>query len=190
MSVRKVSPPFELLGLTAHDPFCRNNSSSTTSTTQDTVSHNDQMNRVMSLPLQQQMKLDEPVDPAATPKNEVISFEAVKRSRSPRPKTLPGLVSSSNKAEIPGLAQLAGKALLNSPQAPQQVKAFARTLVEGLLIDCTGQQQVETIAPPTDGEGDEATDVSFSLAVDEQPITKEDSSHAMDPDSLEESKDS
>ena len=102
-------------------------------------------------------------------------------------------MSSSNKAEIPGLAQLAGKALLNSPQAPQQVKAFARTLVEGLLIDCTGQQQVETTAtgaPPTDGEGDEATDVSFSLAVDEQPITKEDSSHAMDPDSLEESKDS
>ena len=159
--------------------FCRNNSSSTTSTTQDTVSHHS--SRVMSLQLMS-LKPDDPVDPAATPKNEVVSFEVVKRSRSPRPKTLPGLVT--NKAEIPGLAQLAGTALLNSPQAPQQVKAFAKTLVEGLLIDC---QQDVTL--PTDGEGDEATDVSFSLAVDEQPITKEDSSHAMDPDSLEESKD-
>jgi hypothetical protein len=41
------------------------------------------------------------------------------RSKSPRPQTLPGLVKSSDsKADesIPGLAQLAGNALLASPQ--------------------------------------------------------------------------
>jgi len=139
-------------------------------------------------------------DPAATPKNEFVAFSGEKacshhpRSRSPRPKTLPGLVASSKPdkdQKIPGLAQLAGTALLNSPQAPQQVKAFAKTLVEGIITDCTVVQP-----PPTaddDVVDDEATDVSFSLAIDEQPITKdltEDCSHNMDPDSLEESKDS
>jgi len=68
------------------------------------------------------------------------------RSRSPRPQTLPGLVREGEQQDecavtkIPGLAQLAGSALLNSPQAPQQVKAFARNLVEGLLSDTIAKQ--------------------------------------------------
>ena len=58
------------------------------------------------------------------------------RSKSPRPKTLPGLTKSCSESQaIPGLVQLAGSALLNSPQAPLQVKAFAKTLVEGLITD-------------------------------------------------------
>ena len=57
---------------------------------------------------------------------------------------IPGLVREGEQQDavtkIPGLAQLAGSALLNSPQAPQQVKAFARNLVEGLLSDTMAKQ--------------------------------------------------
>ena len=115
------------------------------------------------------------IDPAVTPKNEEfheIQQQPAKRSKSPRPKTLPGLLTGENN-KIPGLAQLAGTALLNSPQAPQQVKAFAKTLVEGLMTDSMGHG--------LRGDEGDATDVSLSLAAD-------DSSH-VDPDSLEENKD-
>ena len=73
------------------------------------------------------------------------------RSRSPRPQTLPGLVRDGEAEDdaavmkIPGLKQLAGTALINSPQAPQPVKAFASTLVEGLLMDTIAKQVIRYV---------------------------------------------
>ena len=104
------------------------------------------------------------------------------RSKSPRPKTLPGLPKSTS---IPGLAQLAGNVLLNSPQAPQQVKAFAKTLVEGLITDsvtngkrddnaeCQVVHNLENplqVSAAEDGIDivgcDDMTDISLSLATE------------------------
>ena len=69
------------------------------------------------------------------------------RSRSPRPQTLPGLVRDGEAEDeaaavmkIPGLKQLAGTALINSPLAPQPVKAYAKNLVEGLILDTITKQ--------------------------------------------------
>ena len=69
------------------------------------------------------------------------------RSRSPRPQTLPGLVrdgeaedETSAVMKIPGLKQLAGTALINSPHAPQPVKTYAKNLVEGLILDTITKQ--------------------------------------------------
>ena len=42
--------------------------------------------------------------------------------------------------KIPGLKQLAGTALINSPLAPQPVKAYAKNLVEGLILDTITKQ--------------------------------------------------
>ena len=117
------------------------------------------------------------------------------RAKSPRPKTLPGLNSNSKdktlnsevksvNPPIPGLAQLAGNALLNSPQAPQQVKAFAKTLIEGLLTDSiVNNEEIEQMnetnrdlnkSNPTSGvvnecgiaACDDLTDVSLSLGTE------------------------
>ena len=105
------------------------------------------------------------------------------RPVSPRPKTLPGL-NQNGKEHIPGLVQLAGNALLNSPQAPQQVKAFAKTLVEGLLSDSIVNKEEDegdandmdkvkdssNLTSEMDEEGtagcDDMTDVSLSLATE------------------------
>ena len=105
------------------------------------------------------------------------------RPVSPRPKTLPGL-NQNGKENIPGLVQLAGNALLNSPQAPQQVKAFAKTLVEGLLSDSIVNKEEDegdandmdkvkdssNLTSEMDEEGtagcDDMTDVSLSLATE------------------------
>ena len=126
------------------------------------------------------------------PKDEAnnIASERNKTNRpvSPRPKTLPGL-NQNGKENIPGLAQLAGNALLNSPQAPQQVKAFAKTLVEGLLSDSIVNKEEDdgeandmekvkdssNVTSEMDEEGtagcDDMTDVSLSLAT-EAPETQ------------------
>merc|ERR1719295_1871669 len=152
-------------------------------------------------------------DPAATPKNEfpATAMAAASgtipcfhhhphphsntkaagsgRSRSPRPQTLPGLVTNSNSnkeqhQKIPGLAQLAGTALLNSPQAPQQVKAFAKTLVEGLITDTVAATAMEQESANVEETDNEATDVSFSLAADEDMPTHvtKDAPTDLDPD--------
>ncbi len=120
-------------------------------------------------------------------------------THSPRPSTLPGLNEVPSKSRhpgaVPGLAFLAGKAVMESPQAPKEVKAYAKDLVEGLLSEVKNaaeEQQVD----------DNATDVSLSLAQDtslatnaeeeETPTvhtTHEDVSHCscyVDTDSLEE----
>jgi hypothetical protein len=48
--------------------------------------------------------------------------------------------------KIPGLKQLAGTALINSPLAPPPVKAYAKTLVEGLILDTITKQVPITMA--------------------------------------------
>ena len=53
--------------------------------------------------------------------SEAEAGSSTPRSRSPRPSTLPGL--NVNPAK---LAHLAGKVVMESPQAPHKVKAFAR----------------------------------------------------------------
>ena len=107
------------------------------------------------------------------------------RPKSPRPKTLPGLNKNGKEKSIPGLAQLAGNALLNSPQAPQQVKAFAKTLVEGLITDSITAKEgnedcneatdnLKNESQPNSELGDECgvtgcddmTDASLSLATE------------------------
>merc|ERR1712150_261232 len=106
------------------------------------------------------------------------------RPKSPRPKTLPGLNKNGKDNGVPGLAQLAGNALLNSPQAPQQVKAFAKTLVEGLITDTMAVKEGVEISidmgDTLDVSGgaletgdecvttgcDDTTDISFSLATE------------------------
>ena len=108
----------------------------------------------------------------------------VNRPKSPRPKTLPGLNKNGKDNGVPGLAQLAGNALLNSPQAPQQVKAFAKTLVEGLITDTMavkeGIELSTDMGDTLDVSGgaletgdecvttgcDDTTDISFSLATE------------------------
>ena len=52
----------------------------------------------------------------------------------PRPSSLPGLISGPDK-----LTCLAGKAVMDSPKAPTNVKAFARSLVQGLITDTIGE---------------------------------------------------
>lgn len=100
------------------------------------------------------------------------------RSKSPRPQTLPGLkkTDGTGQGSIPGLVQLAGNALLKSPQAPQQVKAYAKNLVDGLLTDTITKAVSDSEDPnnsdggqnsnPATGGGEE-TDVSLSLNTEE-----------------------
>ena len=115
----------------------------------------------------------------------------VLRPKSPRPKTLPGLNKNGKDNSIPGLAQLAGNALLNSPQAPQQVKAFAKTLVEGLITDSMAvkednehsagivdninesHENIETGDEYATTGCDDTTDISFSLATETEDQTIE-----------------
>ena len=115
----------------------------------------------------------------------------IHRPKSPRPKTLPGLNKNGKDNSIPGLAQLAGNALLNSPQAPQQVKAFAKTLVEGLITDSMtvkednelsagiGDNLKESHAASELGDEyattgcDDTTDISFSLTTETEEATIE-----------------
>lgn len=79
------------------------------------------------------------------------------RSKSPRPSTLPGLNQPQTKKGVPGLTLLAGKAILESPQAPPQVKVYAKTLVEGLFTDSIST--TTGLHPQVDD-----TDISLSLA--------------------------
>ncbi len=84
------------------------------------------------------------------------------KDRSPRPSTLPGLNEGdlATRRGVPGLRALAGKAVLDSPQAPPEVKTFAKTMVEGLLTDVSKEQQQQQQA--------DETDVSLSLVQDEE----------------------
>ena len=50
--------------------------------------------------------------------------------------------------------------MLDSPQAPPEVKTFAKTMVEGLLTDVSKEQQQQQQA--------DETDVSLSLVQDEE----------------------
>ena len=117
--------------------------------------------------------------------------KGVHRPKSPRPKTLPGLNKNGKDSSIPGLAQLAGNALLNSPQAPQQVKAFAKTLVEGLITDSIAAKEDNELSTGiadnlNESHGnlevgdehnttgcDDTTDISFSLATETEDHTIE-----------------
>ena len=117
--------------------------------------------------------------------------KGVHRPKSPRPKTLPGLNKNGKDSSIPGLAQLAGNALLNSPQAPQQVKAFAKTLVEGLITDSIAAKEDNELSTGigdnlNESRGnlevgdehnttgcDDTTDISFSLATETEDPTIE-----------------
>jgi len=67
------------------------------------------------------------------------------RSKSPRPKTLPGLGKDGKPQDVfytkaPGLVE---RALADSPHAPQQVKAFAKNLVDGVFSDTIPKQVTE-----------------------------------------------
>ncbi len=98
---------------------------------------------------------------ATTSDSELVSSAEVKSKSSPRPSTLPGLNEEAalKKKGVPGLKALAGKAILESPVAPPEVKSFARNMVEGLLTDVSKEQQQQ--------QADE-TDVSLSLLQDEE----------------------
>ena len=108
-----------------------------------------------------------------------------KRAKSPRPSTLPGLNEDAAlmKKGVPGLRALAGKAVLESPVAPPEVKSFAKNMVEGLLTDMSKQDQQQQ----------DETDVSLSLVQDDeeqqpQPQFHEEASQSsqVEPDSLDE----
>jgi len=89
-----------------------------------------------------------------------------------RPSTLPGLNREPDK-----LATLAGRVVLDSPKASTEVKAYARSLVQGILSDSigetasaaatcaeetsTGRQDVMTFRPGT-ASPNTVTDVSLS----------------------------
>ena len=105
--------------------------------------------------------------------SEVVTSSRSPRSRSPRPSTLPGLNEPRVKksGSVPGLAHLAGKAVLASPKAPDEVKAFARTLVQGLLTEGMTSKKPEEDQGQGQGQQDE-TDASLSLANEEESPVK------------------
>ena len=135
--------------------------------------------------------VDIPIDGEETPNPSLSDSKS-----SPRPSTLPGLNPNgsagkkrgkSGMSGIPGLKQLAGQAILSSPQAPTQVKAFARTLVDDCMTDTMSKGISDSL------QVDDGTDISFSLANDDaksppSPTANEISvSSHVETDSLEES---
>merc|ERR1719510_2831789 len=96
------------------------------------------------------------------------------RSKSPRPQTLPGLVKASqNRNEE-----------VTSPKAPQPVKVYAKSLVEGILTDTITKALSDA---DEKCNNDQETDVSLSLEPDPvNPACKSPSSH-VETDSLDES---
>ena len=87
-------------------------------------------------------------------------------TKSPRPSTLPGLNEPGKKSNVPGLAHLAKKVVLESPQAPGEVKEFAQSLVEGLLQESITKTVSESELNKIEDTG-AGTDVSLSLGQEE-----------------------
>lgn len=144
----------------------RTRHSSSTSTTQDTATSFQFYSGPGSLPPslctsvladnQQQISLMSMDEGIIRDPRELVTLA------SSRPSTLPGLHDQMQKKGVPGLAHLAGLAVLESPKAPTDVKAFAKTLVDGLLIETISK----TVSRAEENEA-LATDTSLSLAPDE-----------------------
>lgn len=94
----------------------------------------------------------------------------------PRPSSLPGLVSAPDK-----LFRLAGKVVLTSPTAPTQVKAYARTLVEGIITDTIVQAAASSTTTAAAGAAaapctsPNTTDISQSSQLETDSLDERDS---------------